>query len=256
MPQLQWQKANWDPLHAWITEGYYRGGSQAQMAYLRNYYQSQSIASQLTYVRDIAELNVHDATQQDTYDIWEMPDATETPSILEHPTVTNPLAQLSDADLAVYKDAFNSESQGWPAVLANLSQAGQNIAAGNPSLQAFYNLNLRGHTNFRKTKYALRHKTNCPNNFQGNVADVNVNCIYGFGTFITEVTSSSLWAVPLYPWMQYKVANIVPPAFIPTGFAWGWLKSNSSDTFEANTRIGITTEYELDLWSTTLYPLV
>jgi hypothetical protein len=255
-PLLQWQEDDWDPIHGPVSRLYYRGASQYEMQQVQNYYQSLAISTKLRLVQDMAELTLFDATNQDTYDIWEMPDATETPSILQHPTLTVATVQFSAADLAVYKNAFNSESQGWTAVMGNFSPAGQTLTGTYPQLEEFYNLNLQGHTNYRKTKYTLRHKTNAPNNYQQNVADLNVACIYSSGTFFSEVTNTGLWQRPLYPFLQYKIANIVAPSTIPAGFAWGWLKSNSTDIFEANTRIGIVTEYELDLWSTLLYPVV
>ncbi len=123
------------------------------------------------------------------------------------------------------------------------------------TLQIFYNLALRGSTEFQNdadgTGYVLKHTTNVSNTWTENIADSNVGMIYSTAELITEVTNVLLWINPLDARRVYKISNI-PVPLPQLGYFWGWKKSRSNEQTAANNRVSIQTHYTLALWNTSV----
>lgn len=117
-----------------------------------------------------------------------------------------------------------------------------------------YQMALRGQDSFLFDQYCLRHTTNASNRGYYNVADTNVNYIYTYSHFISEITNSGYWIFPA-PAEILGALSVIFSSF-PTAeanFMQGALKGGSPRQTTANNRVNIETEYALDIWSTDFY---
>lgn len=124
------------------------------------------------------------------------------------------------------------------------------------SLKLFADDYFRGRTNFVKGKYTLRHTTSAPNDFGPNQADFNVENIYSIAQLLTECQSTTLWFLPLPPYLAFKILAYPVPSAMPPNYVWGALKMGSGAISAARNRVEITTEYLIDACPKHTYGLI
>ena len=109
---------------------------------------------------------------------------------------------------------------------------------------------VRGEDHYAMSSYVLRHTTNVGARSTWNVSDSNVDRIYTKDKLLTECQSTALWTNPLPTRLATKIEALdTNRPSDKTDYLWGWLKRGSTESTEANNRIGVTTEYWLDQWS-------
>lgn len=252
LPSIQRTSWDFDPVRGYLVTQEFRAASQTQMLALQQDYVRLGIQCRLTYEQgDTATLAVEDATYAYTIDSWEIVGNEESRDALSHPTLWNEIEALG-ADvptiIALMRSHLNSEDP--PSV--PFGTGGDLATYANTGVEVFYNLQLRGSTEYRRQQYVLRHKTNAPARWTVNIADFGIDQIYNTSQLLAEVQSSALWVFPLPVRMAYKLSNIPAPA-PQVGYLWGWLKSASTETTSAHNRIDIQTEYTLEQWSLDYY---
>ncbi len=251
-PLLQHSINDFDPMRGWIYRYEYRGSNQAQMQLLQQDYARLGIASRLVFNQgDTATLEVEDATQQLLIDTWQIVGNEESRDVFSHPTMISLCTPTTIANLR--GDLDGNPPKDPVQLQADLIKAGF-TGPNAATVVRFYTLALRGSTEYRRAQYVLRHTTNAPNRFTGNISDVGVEQIYSTTKLLTEVTSGALWVYPLPVRLQNKISAIPTPSAL-SGYLWGWLKSPGTETAAANNRVDITTEYTLEQWSTDDYQI-
>lgn len=152
------------------------------------------------------------------------------------------------------------------AQLQDVLQAVEDFqSGGEPDISGFsedqtrvYTHIVFGFTSYIATEYVMRHTTSVANVFEENVADEGVGSVYSFANLESEITNQQLWTFPCPPRLLQKMDELenafLAGESIPEGFTMGWRKTASTETTAANSRIDISTEYQLGLWSTFLYP--
>jgi hypothetical protein len=117
---------------------------------------------------------------------------------------------------------------------------------GPQGLQFFAQEYFRGRTNFVHSKYTVSHTTICPDTYNSNVTDFNVEKIYSMSQFLSETTNHTLWILPMPSYMVYKVLNFPVPINMPPSYQWGALKMRSNAVIAARGRIEIKQTYLID----------
>jgi hypothetical protein len=255
-PLLQATSKIFDPQRGWIYRYEYRGASQYQMELLAQSYANQGMPLSLKLNQgDSASLEVEDPTQSFTIDTWEIVGNEESRDGLGHPTLINSLVGGFVVDDVIEAMRRNLNANVKPSDV--FSSSGDLFGAG-PVVQLFYSLQVRGSTEYRHGQYVLRHKTNVPNRWNINIADIGIDTIYTTAQLLSETTDASLWIFPLPGRLQYKLGRIASDAIASNpgaaNYQWGWLKSASTETTAANNRVDISTEYTFELWTTGYYP--
>lgn len=285
LPQQQSQAQDYDPQKGWTYYYDYEGLSESQMIALQNDFIAQGIACKMEY-RNTGKstLMVMDSTQNFTIDSWEIVANNEEPDLLNNPafqalvagvlqpgdTVFNVVAAMRYyLDLNTAPDGTNGAFTTPPNPPPSGTTGPTNLVPyAGTVVEIYYQIFQGGGTNYRRSNYVLRHKTNVSNRWNGaspglnpNIADLFVDNIYSPAQLMTEVTSPALWAYPLPPRLQTKLLAIVPPVTLSSGdfqsglilYEWGWLKGGSTENSAANNRVDIQTEYTLYLWPVAVY---
>ena len=250
-PQLQQEVYDWDPARGYVFRAKYKGASQAQMLALQNGYINLGIASRLTFNQgDTAEIEADDSTQSYLIDTWQILGNEESRDGLSHPALISALLAASVVPENVIASARQHiENNDDPVALFAV---GGDFYGSPAALKRFYNLQVRGSTEYRHAQYVLRHTTNAPCRWRTNIADVGIDKIYTTSELLTETQDAGLWVYPMPGRLAYKISAIPAPAS-QAAYLWGWLKGGSTETTSSNNRIDITTEYVLEQWSTDYY---
>ena len=254
IPFLQNETYDFDPSRGYIYHADFKGISRAQMTALQQDYVNAGIACRLAYRQGgMSTLDIEDATQSYTIDVWEIESNGLTVDIFSHP---NALSNATPDQIAAIRAYLEQQSTPDVAFADNGAGAGSKgvdltpLAGG--VIQRFYSLNQRGSTDYRRSHYILKHTTNAPARWTQNVSDNGVDAIYTPAQLLSEVSNAGLWIFPIPDRLYYKINNIPIPA-PQANYQWGWLKSGSTETTAANNRVNIVTQYELEQWSTDLY---
>lgn len=119
-----------------------------------------------------------------------------------------------------------------------------------------FRLAIKGTTHYRKPLHVLRHRQTVSDTYSRDIPNdvTGTERIYTTQQLLSECAN---FPYPLPARMRRKIQEIdnLRPNPIPAGYAWGWRKLPSSETTIAGGRIEVTTEYILELWSTTLYKM-
>ena len=262
-PLLQTKRVTFDPVSGFQSISVFKGASPDLMERLAAEANNCLFPTTLTYNQGgTASLEVIDPSQAYTIDTWQIVGNAMSMDMLSHPNLRNLLDSLlhstTDMDTTLSHFRINLQSS-VPVDTAFttddiLVPLADTVIGGD--LKRWYALIQRGSANYIKGQYVLRHTTNTPPSFQGNVSDVGVEQIYHTSMLLAEVKDPNLWIYPLPPRLIAKIHAItdIPPT-IPSGEAYffGWLKQPSTETTAAHFRIDISTEYTLDAWSTDAY---
>lgn len=251
LPFLQRETWDFDPTRGYLHYQDWKGASQAQMLLLQQDYVRQGIACRLVYEQgDSATLAIDDSTYAYTIDSWEIVGNEESRDALAHPNLVNAIiASGDDPNHVIALMRSNLQNDEDPNVVF---EPGGDLFGTTAEVEFFYNLQIKGSTEYRRQQYVLRHKTNVPCRYTVNIADFGIDQIYTTAQLLTEVQNVALWVFPLPSRMAYKIANIPIPT-PQSRYLWGWLKSASTETTAAHNRVDITTEYTLEQWSTDYY---
>jgi len=262
-PLQQWFEANFDPSTGFTFRGEYRGLDFFTMNGLSNYFTQLGMKADFRWDAGIATLAITDPTQNVLIDRWELGVDEEKPSIWENPIFQALINTQGSADAAIILAKMKNAGEGNIAWADLITDAEFEAAAGGMSepqqnqLEDYLDYYLSGITNFLRGKYRLRLTMNAPARWGANIADFNVEKIYTIAQLLSEVTSRSLWILPLPAYLNWKIQNYVAPDLTATPeYIWGALKTRSGASTAANNRVDITTEYLIDAWTTWLYPAI
>lgn len=287
-PVLQSQEWEYDPSSGYTFNQVYFGWDFAAMTRYANWYNAYGVGTRIKFENGKATLYTRDATLGTIIDRWEMQVDQTQPSMFENELfnvlinkAANRSAAISLLRLALgnataannsnlFYDLVNDKitTSGASSNLSiNFTQAfGDNFLPA--AFDAFNNIigpaNLVqlnqyfddysiGVTNFISGRYTLRHTTNAPNRWQANIADFNVDRIYTISQLLSETQNSGLWVLPLPGYLAYKIATYFVPNLTGPNYMWGALKTRSSATSVATSRVEIVTEYLIDQINTLLY---
>ncbi len=243
-PLLQDYSEDFDPVRGYVFRYSFAGLSDSLMKAKQLDYVQAGVACRLTYhTSGRATLDVDDSTQQFTIDSWEIVGNEENVDGFSHPIM---LANVAPNDFALLRADLDSNTS--PTDLTTKLTQGGYSAPVAAAITAFYSLQQRGSSEYRRGQYVLRHTTNVPNGWASNVSDVGVDTVYTPAQLLSEVQSTALWIFPLPGRLVYKISNIPVPVAI-ANYQWGWLKSSSTETTSVNNRISIQTDYTLEQWS-------
>jgi hypothetical protein len=263
-PQLQLQRAKFDPLRGWGYQYRWKGANQTLMLPVFADCANAGMACDCTFEKDMAVLEVTDSTSEYTIDSWEIHANEEVRDLFSLPVIVQAVGNDVGYGANGATDVFTAVREALAAndTLTQLVDAlntfpdlsGTSIGY----LEYIYTMYQQGTTGFRRQQYVLKHKTNVSNRWSANIADYGIDNIYTPAQLISEVTNYGLWIFPLPDRLVYKLLAIPVP--VSSGFLsgenylWGWLKSGSTETTEALNRINIETDYVLELWNLSLYP--
>ncbi len=259
-PLLQHESIDWDPSCGYTREQEWKGLSYAEMEAKTNLYNYYGINTKINYDKGVATLTTHDATGNVLIDQWELVVTKEQPDVYDSPQIRKLLNDYSEEDIDSIMQAlslYSDPTQTWATAIASYGSVDPEAGA---IFKSFFNLKRMNHTNYMRSKYILRHTTNAPNRWQGNVANDNCERLYSQAAFLSEVQSTSLWVFPMPGYLASAIVSYlteVQASFPNTdkfgGFSWSWYKERSGAGTQANNRVGIVTEYMLDQWSLKLY---
>lgn len=260
-PQLQLQRAKFDPLRGWSYQYRWKGANQTLMLPVFEDCANAGMACDCTFEKDIAILEVSDSTSEYTIDSWEIHANEEVRDLFSHPDIVQAMGDTigygqpsTDAFTAIREALAASDTVAQLAALPALA----GTEAIFDFITEFYQLYQQGTTGFRRQQYVLKHKTNVSNRWSVNIADYGIDQIYSPAQLISEVTNPSLWIFPMPGRLVYKLLNIPIPvdaSFIESAnYQWGWLKSGSTEITEGLNRVNIETDYVLELWNLDIYP--
>ena len=212
----------------------------------------------ISYENGKATLETEDNRGNVTIDTWEIGVNRTTRSSFQNPL---DIAALTTNDLKVIARA----AQDGLSIMDALAALNADMTGGTPytlpdittpsATQRFYDRVITlGQDSYSLDQYTLRHTTNASNRGYYNVADANVNCIYTYAHFISEITNTSYWIFPAPNEILGALSTIFGQLSSPaSNFMQGALKGGSPRATAANNRINITTEYAIDVWSTDEY---
>ena len=248
LAQLQSEQFLWDSSRGFVHRSNYHGVSQDNMRILQDGYIAAGIASVLDYTQDgCARLDVEDSTQSYLIDTWQILGNEEGRDGLNHPGLTLALTAASlNAPKIIAAARQHLENNDDPTTLFG---TGGDFYGSPAILRRFYELQVRGSTEYRHGQYVLRHTTNAPNRYSANISDFGVDQIYTPAELISECSDGGAWVYPLPSRLAYKISNIAVPTY-QANYLWGWLKGASTETTAANNRIEISTEFICEQWST------
>lgn len=257
---VQWNEYDFDPIRGVIYR-YEIEAALAQNAFvIWQDLVNQGVAAKVKFANGKAILTAEDSTQTYALDSWSMGSSDEQLSVWKNPiiladlnanviggaNVAIPLLQTALENNEDADSAFQIGAESGPFV--NYPDSGATIFLY-PEIQ-------QGVTEFRNAQsglgYILRHKTNFPNTTQDNVADFNIGRIYTTAQLLSEVGNNGLWNNPCPEYLQYKIANIIPPPVDPTQII-GWFKDRCNVDPAANNRVDVITEYTFVQASLSLY---
>jgi hypothetical protein len=251
-PFVQNEAFRFNPTTGYLHLLDYKGLSYDQMLAVQQDYVRAGIACEISISKGVSTMTVEDATQQYVIDSWQVVGNEEKIDGFSHPTILEILGSI-DSDYDNYASLRNAlESNQKPSDLYNDLVNGGFSDDDAQTVVAFYSLQQRGSTDYRRGQYVLKHTTNVPNRWGVNISDFGVDQIYSPAQLLTEVRDTRLWILPLPPRLVYKL-GVIPPLGPQDGYEWGWLKGASTETTAANNRVDITTEYMAELWSLYYY---
>ncbi len=195
---------------------------------------------------DAAGAWVGTTTWNDTY-VWEILGNDIQKDIYSHPDVV----ELSEDEIAKVKNWFKKDE---PAMLPEVTSL---------TAKQLFDLVLKGTTHYLDTQYVARVTRTVGSRFAQDLADTNILRIYTTAQLITE---AAVAGTPIPSRLQYKInaipVRIVTPQSINdnewgglNAYYWGWLKKPSTETQRSEGKVQITTEYCLDLWTDSIYPV-
>jgi len=258
-PQRQAYRENYDPEAGWRKIWNWSGHNETQVRALNAYYQSIGCATDLTIIHDRAELEVRDPSGEITLDRWEIDAEQHQRSDLLNPLHKQFDNPISDEDLLVIAYAAQN-SMDFSDAIKQLNKIFSPTVFTKPtnlrSLRLFQRI-MRHEPEYDYDLYTLVHTTNVSNRYSLNISDVNKGRIYSNAQLLTEATNAGLWTYPLPGRLVYKIQALFLDAITntpaPVNYAWGWLKSASTERTAANHRIDIATIYKFDLFSLDKY---
>lgn len=244
LPLLQNSKQSFDPVRGWITTYKERGVSESVMKASVKTAVDAGVAIDLTRNQGGTwDIDAVDATASFTQDTWQIIGTELENDLLLNPAINYIYIGLAAKDQIIYRNALQALDQTWIDVYESMQDTDHGDL-----LESFYSLKLQGTQGYRVQQYVLKHTTNAPSNYDANIADVGVDCIYAPAQLLSEITSST-WTNPCPSRIQYKISHIpMSPPVTATGYLWGWLKSASTETKSPFNRIQIETEYTLYSW--------
>lgn len=280
LPQNFRKSGRFDPTRGYVYTYDWKGADQQLAENLWQWYASQGIATTLTFEADKAELVAIDSTSEYSIDSWEIVANEIQLDLFADPDF---LAAISTfVNTATYANAWLEDNdEPVPTVydiIADLRQNLQNnvqvrslandsmltpIFDDDPEVWSwiadYYWRQQQGAESFEVVQYVLKHKFNISNRSGLFIYDFGTNQVYTPAEMLSEVSDYSLWIFPLPPRLQFKLASIppmtAPPAALgyPESYLWGWLKSGSTETTEAQNRVNVEVNYSLYLWDTYIY---
>jgi len=156
------------------------------------------------------------------------------------------LNRLSDNERDVIEEALDS----------NTAVDDVLLPPGGYAIEIYKKLKL-GIANFAFGQQVLMHTVNASENYDKNIADVNVESIYSTEKMIGECQSLDLWVFPMPTAIagainaaDEKFRNMFPER---TGYQIGWRKLPSTRTTASGNRIAIKTEFWFGQWDTLIY---
>lgn len=249
----------YSPTSGWSFNQKFSGLSYWQMQRLAYLYSSSGCSYTISYENGKVTLETEDNRGNVTIDTWEIGVNRTTRGSFQNPL---DIAALSANDLKVIAYGFQNGIPNLPDVLdaLNKSQTGGPVYSlpdiTTPSAtQRFYDRVMTlGQESYQFDQYSLRHMTNASNRGFYNVADENVNYIYTYANFISEITNTNYWIFPAPPEILGALSVIFGNLSSPqSDYMQGALKGGSGRVTAANNRVNITTEYQIDVWSTDEY---
>ena len=254
IPQTEYSDYEYDPSRGLVVRAGF-DGSSTRLAYLTyQAYVNQGIACRLRYEHGRATLNIVDSTQSFELDAWELRSNDETLSPLLSPNIVADLTSIEgDYDASVA--ALNEHLQNGDSAEVAFTDPDLVDGYGGPTYQLYpyIQAGLTGYRNASDAEgYVLRHATNISSQSTDNIADFGTGSIYSTAQLLTEVQNSELWTNPLDERRVYKIMNFVQPKARP-GWMIGWFKDRSTETNDANNRVGIVTEYTFGQFEMNIY---
>jgi hypothetical protein len=248
LPLLQSVVRKYSPTTGYVEEFEFAGHDETQFSALAQQKYAAGYEYEWATRYGHQTMRVVDTSGQVAIDSWEVGMNKLSPSTFKNP---RNIANVPEADLTIIKK-FAQQDADYPSYATALAA----ITADEHS-QALLARVHEGSDSYYASGYVLRHTTNVSNRYQVNVADQNVDLIYGTSELLSECQNSNLWNFPLPGRLAYKVQSL-STAFISRygtrdRYEWGWLKSGSPESTAANNRVNIVTEFEFFQWSTDEY---
>ena len=215
----------------------------------------------INYNQGKCTLEVTDNRGNVTIDTWEIAVNRTTRASFQNPL---DIAALSSNDLKVIAYAAQNGVTVLDAVTAlNAGPPAPGTPYTNPDVTTpskyatvFDRVITLGQDSYQFDQYSFKHTTNASNRGYYNVADANVNSIYTYAHFISEITNTNYWIFPCPAELLAALSDIFAGlASAQSNFMKGALKGGSQRITAANNRINISTEYEIDVWSTDEYAI-
>lgn len=113
---------------------------------------------------------------------------------------------------------------------------------------------LKGQTEFASPTRVLRHTSYCSASASYNSSVAREEVVYSTANLLTEIGSGWTYNCPYR--LLTKISSFTPLLAAPDEAAyyfWGWKKKMTRETVLSNFMMEISTEYELNLWSTIRY---
>lgn len=175
---------------------------------------------------------------------WELLGNDVQKDLYEHPTTlalgVDTIAAIKSAVQSVNSASPGSEQAAKTDAVNHLrTTSGANADVA----EELFNLIIKGTTHYAVSEFVLRHTQTVSNSYTTQFALNNIEYLYTTAQLIAEAS------IPTG--IVFDISEIAQPSDKP-GYLWSWLKRSPQIIVSAGSKVQMTQEYWLDLWST--YP--